>query len=256
MTDPETVLVTPARDFPLEVRRSDKARRLSVVVHPDRVVLVVPRGIALEGPRGALAFLESKRDWARRAFVRVRSRDALRQADAVPPPPPDDGATFLHRGSAWPLAVREADVGRARIEATDVLSVTVPRGLTDDGRRRTVAVALRNWARAGLLAESRRLAAELSARLGVAARDVRLLRARTRWGSCSPDGVVRLNVALAAAPPDLLEYLVAHEVTHLRWRGHGPRFYAALERLVPDWAERRARLRAFERAHPHLLEPR
>ena len=86
--------------------------------------------------------------------------------------------------------------------------------------------------------------------------DIRLTRARTRWGSCSATGVIRVNVALAAAPPDLLEYLVAHEVAHLRWRGHGPRFYATLARLLPDFQERRTRLRAFKkplRCKTHLL---
>jgi predicted metal-dependent hydrolase len=131
--------------------------------------------------------------------------------------------------------------------------VSVPRGLTDLGRERAVAVAVRAWAWAGLLAEARRHAEELAARLGMPVTDVRLTRARSRWGSCSSTGVIRINVALAAAPPDLLEYLVAHEVAHLRWRGHGPRFYAALTRLLPDWQDRRARLRIFEREHPDLL---
>lgn len=253
MGSPETVQRSAPDDLPLEVRPSDRARRLSLVVHPDRVVLVVPRGVPMEGPRGALAFLRQKEDWARRTFARVRARAAPAPAPAAPAP--GAGDTVLHRGRALPLTVHEAPVRRPRVEAGDAVRVLVPEGLNEAGRRRTVAVALRNWAWGVLLAESRRLAADLSARMGVTAADVRLMRARTRWGSCSPAGVLRINVALAAAPPDLLEYLVAHEVAHLRWRGHGPRFYAALERLVPDWAERRARLRAFERAHPGLLQP-
>ena len=131
--------------------------------------------------------------------------------------------------------------------------VTVPRGLTEAGRDRTVAVAVRAWAWKGLMEESRRLANALAARMDRRVADVLPTRARTRWGSCSANGVIRVNVALAAAPPDLLEYLVAHEVAHLRWRGHGPRFYAALQGLLPDWKERRRRLREFEKAHPELL---
>jgi len=258
------------------VRRSDRARRVSVVVHPDRVELVVPTGMPLDGPRGALAFLEARHDWVRRTWARVQARIRRRQATAPSPPPIpprlEHGALVLHRGERLALCLCEGDVPRPKVErtgpadaaphgdaspnpATGGLRVTLPRGLNDAGRDRSLAVAVRAWTAGVLLAEARRLAHDLAPRLGGRVTEVRLTRARTRWGSCSATGVIRVNAALAAAPPDLLEYLVAHEVAHLRWRGHGPRFYAALAKLLPDWEERRRRLRAFESEHPHLLRP-
>jgi predicted metal-dependent hydrolase len=276
MTDPTDTFGTAADGQPIPggIRRSARARRVSVIVHADRVELVVPEGAALTGPRGALTFLESKREWIRQTWERVRKKAQAREAAPSPAPRFEHGSTVLHRGKHLRLSVLETDVRRPRVAemaemGTDTvfcgaqktvsvpisagLVVSVPRGLTDVGRERSVAVAVRAWAWAGLLNEARRHAEELSARMGLPVTDVRLTRARSRWGSCSSTGVIRVNVALAAAPPDLLEYLVAHEVAHLRWRGHGPRFYAALERLLPDWQDRRARLRTFEREHPHLL---
>lgn len=68
---------------------------------------------------------------------------------------------------------------------------------------------------------------------------------RSRWGSCSRDGRITLNIQLMKAPPECIDYVIAHELCHLREFNHGPGFYALQTELVPDWAERRARLNAL-----------
>ena len=66
----------------------------------------------------------------------------------------------------------------------------------------------------------------------------------SRWGSCQPStGRICINVRLALYPPECLEYVVVHELCHLIERGHGPAFQAAMDRFLPDWRERRAKLR-------------
>lgn len=66
---------------------------------------------------------------------------------------------------------------------------------------------------------------------------------RSRWGSCQPaTGRICLNTRLALYPPECLEYVVVHELCHLKERGHGPGFYALLDAYLPDWKARRAKL--------------
>lgn len=80
-------------------------------------------------------------------------------------------------------------------------------------------------------------------RVGVAAPRVHIQRMKTRWGSCNPVlGSIRLNTELAKLPMDCLEYILVHEMVHLREPDHGPRFVAAMDRLLPSWHERRAAL--------------
>ena len=75
---------------------------------------------------------------------------------------------------------------------------------------------------------------------------ISLRKMKTRWGSCTPTTAsIRLNTDLAWLDPDLLEYVLVHELTHLYEHGHGPGFRARMDRYMPDWTERRRRLNRY-----------
>lgn len=80
--------------------------------------------------------------------------------------------------------------------------------------------------------------------MGVKAGKIAYRNMTSRWGSCQPStGRICINVRLALYPPECLEYVVVHELCHLLERGHGPRFHALMDTFMPDWKERRAKLR-------------
>ncbi|HIY83715.1 M48 family metallopeptidase [Rubneribacter sp.] len=80
--------------------------------------------------------------------------------------------------------------------------------------------------------------------MGVKAGRLAYRNMTSRWGSCQPaTGRICINVRLALYPPECLEYVVVHELCHLLERGHGPRFKALMDAFMPDWRERRAKLR-------------
>jgi len=68
---------------------------------------------------------------------------------------------------------------------------------------------------------------------------------RSQWGSCSVDGNISLNTHLIKAPVALLDYVILHELCHLRHHNHGNRFYALMSRYMPNWQRRRSRLDRF-----------
>jgi predicted metal-dependent hydrolase len=82
-------------------------------------------------------------------------------------------------------------------------------------------------------------------RFAIHAPALRLTSARTRWGSCSRASGVRINWRLVHAPVGLVDYVVAHELAHLKEMNHTPRFWAEVERLCPDWRVARDALRRF-----------
>jgi len=78
-----------------------------------------------------------------------------------------------------------------------------------------------------------------------------LSSARTRWGSCSAQGGIRLNWRLIHLPPAIVDYVVVHELAHLRHMNHGPRFWALVESVCPEYRALRAELRRLAAHLPH-----
>jgi len=105
---------------------------------------------------------------------------------------------------------------------------------------------------AGLRAEAKRLLEERAAffapLLGVTWAKLTVRTQRTRWGSCSAAGNLSFNALLALAPPEVLDYVVVHELCHRKEMNHSPRFWAEVERILPGWREQRSWLRAHGQA--------
>jgi predicted metal-dependent hydrolase len=87
------------------------------------------------------------------------------------------------------------------------------------------------------------IADEEAGALGVAYARIQVRDQRTRWGSCSPRGTLSFNWRLVLAPLDVLDYVVVHELCHLRVPDHSPRFWSLVATRRPAWPEQRAWLR-------------
>jgi predicted metal-dependent hydrolase len=94
------------------------------------------------------------------------------------------------------------------------------------------------------------LAEREAGRLGVAYRRIRIGGQRTLWGSCSARGTLSFNWRLVLAPPEVVDYVVVHELCHLLVPNHSPSFWSLVERHRPGWREQRAWLREYG---PELL---
>ena len=80
-------------------------------------------------------------------------------------------------------------------------------------------------------------------RMGVHPSGVKITSARTRFGSCSAKNSICYSLYLMQYPPEAVDYVVVHELVHIRHKNHGPAFYAEVERWMPDYRRRRAMLR-------------
>jgi predicted metal-dependent hydrolase len=74
----------------------------------------------------------------------------------------------------------------------------------------------------------------LAAKLGVETPPLTLSNAQSRWGSCNSRGEVRLSWRLLQAPPHIINYVICHELAHLKQMNHSAKFYAVLENLFPN----------------------
>jgi predicted metal-dependent hydrolase len=78
---------------------------------------------------------------------------------------------------------------------------------------------------------------------GISRPPMQVRRMRKRWGSCTPQGRIILNLDLIRAPRLCVDYVILHELCHLKHPHHGKAFYRLLDRVMPDWREIKARLR-------------
>jgi len=82
--------------------------------------------------------------------------------------------------------------------------------------------------------------------MGLQPSRVSFRKARTRWGSCSGRDSISLNLYLAALPQELSDYVIVHELAHIRHKNHAKVFWSLVHRYIPDWKEKRKKLREYE----------
>jgi predicted metal-dependent hydrolase len=85
-------------------------------------------------------------------------------------------------------------------------------------------------------------------KMGLNHSGLRYTQVRTYWGTCAPSGLLSFNLALRYTPPKVVSYVVVHELAHLRWKGHGKRFWDMVMKYYPGTKEARAILRKIPRS--------
>jgi len=214
------------------VRRSDRARRARVQVTADGVEVIVPRRL----PLGEVEpFVASKRAWIERTLLRMRAVEAER-----PRPRLEDGGEVPFLGERLRLRVR-VESGRRRAHVArrgDELLVAV----AEDGSA-AIRAALERWYRGQARTEVSRRLDDAVARVGQSYAGLQIRGQRTRWASCSSKGAMSFNWRLLLAPPEILDYVVEHEVAHLEIHDHSRRFWDLLAARRPGCREEERWLR-------------
>ena len=234
MIEQAALLVLPDGPISYIIRRSPRSRRLRVTIDPQRGVIVSLPPASRRGWSRADGlideFLRERERWLRRhlsRFADERSRLAERGGLR-------DGSSLRYRGELHRLRIVRSDdsgstVSRNGADQGDELVVSL--GLAD---RRPIAEVLRDWLKDRATLAIQREVEHHAVPLRVGPSKVTLRDPRTRWGSASRDGRLSFSWRLVLAPADALETVVVHELAHLRYFGHGPRFWALVATRKPD----------------------
>ena len=147
-----------------------------------------------------------------------------------------EGAALPFLGGALTLRIVAGAAHAERLGEDLVTRVRAPL----DGEH--VKRAVVTWYKRAAMAHFTARVPELARAAGIAPPTVVLSSATARWGSCNTDRVVRLAWRLVKAPPELVDYVICHELAHLRHMNHSPAFWAEVARQCPDYRGLRARL--------------
>ena len=197
------------------------------------------RGLRVSAPRWVPLWeveraLQEKADWILRKLAEWQAHEARRQELM---PRWDHLAPIRVLGETLTLTLDPAVRGVVR----DGQSLRV--GLAIESPAALVQEHVQRWLREQAKALFADRIPVYSARLGRAPTRWALSSARTRWGSCGPDGAIRLNWRLIHFPPQVIDYVIAHELAHLVELNHSPRFWSLVGELFPDYERVRSMLR-------------
>ncbi len=227
-------LPTHARLPAYRLRRSDRRTLEFAVLEGGQVEVRAPTDMPVERIEARLQ--------ARARWIARQRRSVERAASPTAPREFRSGESFRYLGRQYRLRVCAGSKPHVRL-FSGRLEVTV----RDPADKSAIKRALKRWfhARAKQVLPARVVAfLEQPAARGLTPKSIALRRMRTRWGSCSSSGRILLNTELIHLPTTLIDFVIAHELVHLRVRGHGAAFDRGLDRVAPGWRVSAARLRA------------
>lgn len=221
--------------FEFQIRESRRAKYMSLRVTVDRgLEVVVPPGF----DRTLIPkFLSEKQDWVQSALAKVeqaRQRREIQHKEIFP-----TEIVFAAIEQKWTidydyshaLTVKLRDEGNGRLRIYGLIQSESCHLMLQAWARRQAFNAFNPWLR------------KLSAETGIAYVKTAIRCQRSRWGSCSSSGTISLNQKLLFVEPDLVRYVLVHELCHMREMNHSPRFWQLVGEFYPQYRLARRRLK-------------
>lgn len=223
-------------EIPFRINQGERSK-LTINVFPDmRVEVLAPASKPLDA---ILARVDRRAQWIVKQW---------RYFEQYQPTQPErrfvSGETHVYLGRQYRLKVAKAPVSEVKL-----IGRYFRVQHSDPGDSSGIAHSLRDWyVRHALALFTARVDHWLSEcrALSLPERPTLLVRPMTRrWGSCSKKGTITLNVDLVKVPLIYIDYVIVHELCHLKIHNHSPAFYRLLTRCMPDWRQRKERLEGF-----------
>jgi len=208
-------------------------KTLEIAVHPDSTVVVkAPRGTLLEDIRKRVA---KRALWIRRQIAHFRKFEPHTPARRYV-----GGETHLYLGRQYRLKIKKQRTEEVKLKGAYFYVIT-----PDPDNTQKVKNLLEEWYKV----HARRIFSQRleecylrAKKLNVPFPDIRLRKMSKRWGSCSKSGHILLNAALVKASVYCIDYVIMHELCHLKVHTHNNGYFKLLSKYMPDWEKRKERL--------------
>jgi hypothetical protein len=213
---------------------SVKAKRKRIVIAPSGVRVVLPQGSREEE---AIEFIESKkrrvsnlRERMLQQEKRLKSRTDIQYVS---------GERIPILGTEILLLVHPEKRKRSRLEYDGSLVVRVQAGLAPQDVKKEVKRKVEGWIKQRMKEEAAQVVSGFGKKIGILPKGIRIKGQKKLWGSCGSNHIINLNWRLGLFPKEVFEYVVAHEICHLRQMNHSQEFWKLVAYLVPEYEKYR-----------------
>ncbi|HVJ49358.1 SprT family zinc-dependent metalloprotease [Desulfitobacterium sp.] len=216
--------------IPYEERKNSRSKRLSIRVGRDRVRVTVP---CRATQREIREFVKANQDWILAHWLKIQEK-----LEKVLERQYRDGESLPVLGQSILLQILKTnrkmialryDEGEKRVE------IRLPEMMAPEHQRDAIKEILEKWLKIKAREVFQAKLTKLSVQMGVHYREFRLKEQKTRWGSCSSKGNINLNWRAIMAPEPVVDYLVIHELAHLKQMNHSPAFWDFVGQYCPEY---------------------
>lgn len=226
------------KEIAYELRRSPTAAERRITVTPGHVEVLA---LAADDDAAVAGFLDRKRKWL---FNTVREMEQI-TANRHTVPRFMTGSKIPYRGRRMPLVVRRTDGQTLDVSYRNGFCVDLPSWVCGDSDA-LIAQHLKLWLKSRARRDVGDVVRQYREKFGLQPSSVQMVDLRNGWGSCGPKGNIAINWTLIFAPRLVFDYVVVHELAHLRERSHGAQFWNYMSLLMPGYEAAKSWLDANE----------
>ncbi|MCE2030528.1 M48 family metallopeptidase [Sessilibacter corallicola] len=227
----------PRLPFEFELKRSARRKTLEVRVASGNVSVRAPQYVSTAEIK---KFLSERSAWVQQKLAEQQTRLA-----DVPVRTFDEGSPWPLMDSTLSLRIDIGSCGRCKA-IDDTLCVQLnQQKLINTDPKELIREQLEGWYRAQAQAILLQKSQVFADNINKAFQEVRVRKTKTRWGHCTSKGVLQYNWLILLAPEAVVDYLVAHEVSHLKHFNHSRQFWQQVEQLCPDYLQHRKWLKNY-----------
>lgn len=182
-------------------------------------------------------FVQDKQQWIIQALAKIAVKSQLH--NKLAPAVYGHGAEIPYQGASYKLAVRPTKLKRIKIEFCQEFVAHVPDALIIKDHSAEIKEALIRWMKKESKSQVERLVKQHAEKKQLFPQTIKIKTQKSRWGSCGIHNDININWLLIIAPPEVLEYVVVHELCHIKVRNHSVHFWALVAEHLPDYQNRR-----------------
>ena len=225
--------------FKYSIRRSQRAKKTRIIVTTDKIEVVAPLRVSINKIH---AFVKSQQDWVVTATDKIEEK--RQKISKLSPDVYKDGVAVPYQGKQTKIRLKLHALKKVKIDFNEqYFNIYLPARSEKENNNELIKSALTGWMKKQALKAVNDYVELHTNKYNLMPRYIKIKTQKSRWGSCGIHNDINLNWLLILAPPEVMEYVVVHELCHIKERNHSAKFWQLVAAHLPDYQSQRNWLR-------------